>query len=36
MSCAHLLASSLVGGLELWTTGPRLLTLAKELGVAYE
>ena len=33
---AHLLASSLVGRLKLWTTDPRLLTLAKELGVAHE
>ena len=33
---AHLLASSLVGRLKLWTTDPRLLTLAKELGVDHE
>jgi predicted nucleic acid-binding protein len=33
---AHLLASSLVGRLRLWTTDPRLATLAKDLGVAYE
>jgi len=33
---AHLLASSLVGRLKLWTTDPRLATLARELGVAYE
>jgi predicted nucleic acid-binding protein len=33
---AHLLASSLVGRLKLWTTDPRLTTLAKELGIAYE
>jgi hypothetical protein len=33
---AHLLASSLVGRLKLWTTDPRLATLAKDLGVAYE
>jgi predicted nucleic acid-binding protein len=33
---AQLLASSLVGRLKLWTTDPRLLTLAKELGIAYE
>ena len=33
---AHLLASSLVGRLKLWTTAPRLLTLAEELGVAYK
>jgi len=33
---AHLLASSLVGRLKLWTTDPRLMTLASELGVCYE
>jgi hypothetical protein len=33
---AHLLASALVGRLRLWTTDPRLATLAKELGVAYD
>jgi len=33
---AHLLASSLVGRVKLWTTDPRLLALAKELGVAYD
>jgi predicted nucleic acid-binding protein len=33
---AHLLASSLVGRLKLWTTDPRLATLARELGVAYD
>jgi predicted nucleic acid-binding protein len=33
---AHLLASALVGRLKLWTTDPRLLTLAKDLGIAYE
>lgn len=33
---AHLLASALVGGLKLWTTDPRLMTLATELGVSYE
>ena len=33
---AHLLASSLVGRLKLWTADPRLATLARELGVAYE
>jgi hypothetical protein len=32
---AHLLASSLVGRLQLWTTDPRLIALAKELGVLY-
>jgi hypothetical protein len=33
---AHLLASALVGRLKLWTTDPRLATLAQELGIAYE
>ena len=33
---AHLLASSLVGRLKLWTTDPRLMALASELGVCYE
>jgi hypothetical protein len=33
---AHLLASSLVGRLKLWTTDPRLIALARELGVSYE
>jgi predicted nucleic acid-binding protein len=33
---AHLLASALVGGLKFWTTDPRLMTLATELGVSYE
>jgi predicted nucleic acid-binding protein len=33
---AHLLASALVGHLRLWTADPALLTLAKELGIAYE
>ena len=32
----HLLASAIVGQLRLWTTDPRLLAVAKELGVAYE
>jgi predicted nucleic acid-binding protein len=32
---AHLLASSLVGRLKLWTTDPRLSTVAQELGVAF-
>jgi len=32
----HLLASALVGRLKLWTTDPRLTTLARELGIAYE
>jgi predicted nucleic acid-binding protein len=33
---AHLLASSLVGRLKLWTTDPRLAAVARELGVDYE
>ena len=33
---AHLLASALVGRLKLWTTDPRLTTLAKELGIVYD
>ena len=33
---AHLLASALVGHLKLWTTDPRLATLAKELGIGYD
>jgi predicted nucleic acid-binding protein len=33
---AHLLASALVARLKLWTTDPRLSTLAGELGIAYE
>jgi predicted nucleic acid-binding protein len=33
---AHLLASALVGRLQLWTTDPPLAVLAKELGIAYE
>jgi predicted nucleic acid-binding protein len=33
---AHLLASSLVGRLKLWTIDPRLAALARELGVSYE
>jgi hypothetical protein len=32
---AHLLASSLVGRLKLWTTDQRLSTVAQELGVAF-
>lgn len=32
---AHLLASALVGRLQLWTADPRLATLAAELGIAY-
>jgi predicted nucleic acid-binding protein len=33
---AHLLASSLVGRLTLWTTDPRLAAIASDLGVGYE
>jgi predicted nucleic acid-binding protein len=33
---AHLLASSLVGRLKLWTADPALATLAKALNVAYD
>jgi len=32
---AHLLASALVGRLQLWTADARLATLAEELGIAY-
>jgi predicted nucleic acid-binding protein len=32
---AHLLASALVGRLQLWTTDPRLMALARELAVSY-
>jgi predicted nucleic acid-binding protein len=32
----HLLASALVGRLQLWTADPRFSAIAKELGVAYE
>jgi predicted nucleic acid-binding protein len=32
----HLLASALVGNLRLWTTDPRLATVAKELEVDYD
>jgi predicted nucleic acid-binding protein len=31
----HLLASTLVGRLKLWTADPALATLAKELGIGY-
>jgi predicted nucleic acid-binding protein len=31
----HLLASALVGRLQLWTADPRFAHIAKELGVAY-
>jgi predicted nucleic acid-binding protein len=33
---AHLLASSLVGRLKLWTADPRLAAAANDLGIAYE
>ncbi len=33
---AHLLASALVGRLELWTTDSPLATVATELGIAYQ
>ena len=32
----HLLASAIVGRLQLWTADPRFSALASELGVAYE
>ena len=32
----HLLASTIVGRMQLWTADPRLAALAEELGVAYE
>ena len=32
----HLLASAIVGRLQLWTADPRFAAVAKELGVAYE
>ena len=32
----HLLASAMVGRLQLWTADPRLHALAQEIGVAYE
>ncbi len=32
----HLLASAIVGRLQLWTIDPRFSAVAKELGVAYE
>jgi predicted nucleic acid-binding protein len=32
----HLLASALVGRLQLWTVDPRLVLVADELGIAYE
>lgn len=33
---AHLLASALVGRLKFWTTDPRLVVIAGELGVGYD
>jgi hypothetical protein len=33
---AHLLASALVGRLKLWTTDPRLVAVARELGIAHD
>lgn len=33
---AHLLASSLLGGLQLWTADPRLAAVARELEIAHE
>ena len=32
----HLLASAIVGRLQLWTADPRFAALARDLGVAYE
>lgn len=32
----HLVASALVGNLKLWTTDPRLATLARELSISYD
>ncbi len=32
----HLLASAIVGQLQLWTADSRLFAVAKELGIAYE
>lgn len=32
----HLLASALVGRLQLWTVDPRLTIVARELGIVYE
>ena len=32
----HLLASAIVGRLQLWTADPRFSTVANELGVAYQ
>lgn len=33
---AHLLASALVGRIDLWTADPRLATLAKDLGISFD
>lgn len=33
---AHLLASALVGNLKLWTTDPRLATVARAFGIGYD
>ena len=32
----HLLASAIVGRMQLWTADPRFSTVAKELGIAYQ
>lgn len=32
----HLLASAIVGRLQLWTADPRFSAVAKQLGIAYE
>jgi predicted nucleic acid-binding protein len=32
----HLLASAIVGGMQMWTADPRFATIANELGVAYQ
>jgi predicted nucleic acid-binding protein len=32
----HLLASALVGRLDLWTADPALATVAKQLGISYQ
>ena len=32
----HLLASAIVGHMQLWTVDPRFSAVAKELGVAYD
>jgi predicted nucleic acid-binding protein len=33
---AHLLASALVGRLQLWTADPRLVAIARDLEIAYD